>query len=96
MTRPARAASRSSSPTAAASGCCETFLDGRGIGAFHDAQVPNGEALELDPAGLAARIDVVSRNGPRRPTPRCERAVPRVVATLEERGLRTAEGSATA
>ena len=36
----------------------ETFLDGRGIGAFHDAQAPNGEALELDPAGLTARIDV--------------------------------------
>jgi uncharacterized phosphatase len=33
-----------------------TFLDGRGIAAFHDEKVPNGEALELDAAGLAARI----------------------------------------
>jgi probable phosphoglycerate mutase len=35
----------------------ETFLDGRGMGAFHGAEAPNGETLELDPAGLTARID---------------------------------------
>jgi broad specificity phosphatase PhoE len=32
------------------------FLDGRGIAAFHDVKVPNGEVLELDATGLAARI----------------------------------------
>ncbi len=34
-----------------------SFLDGRGIASFHDERAPNGEALELDTAGLAARID---------------------------------------
>jgi hypothetical protein len=27
------------------------------MGAFHGAEAPNGETLELDPAGLTARID---------------------------------------
>ena len=34
-----------------------SFLDGRGIASFHDERAPNGEALELDTADLAARID---------------------------------------
>jgi probable phosphoglycerate mutase len=39
----------------------DTFLDGRGIAAFHDAHAPNGEALELDEPDLAARIDAFLR-----------------------------------
>ena len=35
----------------------QTFLDGHGIASFHEHDVPNGEELELDTAGLAARID---------------------------------------
>jgi probable phosphoglycerate mutase len=42
------------------SGCIrllETFLDGRGIASFHDQKAPDVAALELEAAGLAARID---------------------------------------
>ena len=41
------------------------FLDGKGIESFHDVTMPNGEALTIDEAGLAVRIErFLSRTPP--------------------------------
>ena len=49
-----------------------TFLDGRGIAAFHDEKVPNGEAFELDArrAGSAHRGFLGRPPGVRRSRPK--------------------------